>query len=99
MIEFFVDEIGGRTVFGESTDDGKSYPTLWQKDASGHGEQIKVNMNLNFTDAGKRELLKDPATGYNPRVKGEGAATSFAVRVTDDGANDFCFYAVSPSQR
>lgn len=97
VIEFFVDEIGGRTVFGESTDDGKSYPTLWQKDASGRGEQIKVNMNLNFTAAGKRELLKDPATGNNPRVKGEGVATSFAVRVTDDGANDFCFYAVSPA--
>lgn len=97
VIEFFVDEIGGRTVFGESTDGGESYPTLWQKDASGKGEQLAVNLNLNFTATGKRELLKDPATGNNPRVKGEGVATSFAVSVTNDGANDFCFYAVSPA--
>lgn len=88
----------GRTVFGPSTDEGATYPVLWKKDATGRGEQLKVSMNLTFNASGKRVLLKDPSTTYNPRVKGEGATTSFTVGVADDGSKSYQFYAVCPGE-
>nr|MBE6191509.1 alpha/beta hydrolase [Rikenellaceae bacterium] len=88
----------GRTVFGPSTDEGATYPVLWKKDATGRGEQLKVSMNLTFNASGKRVLLKDPSTTYNPRVKGEGATTSFRVGVADDGSKSYQFYAVCPGE-
>lgn len=94
-IEIVATGDGARTVFGPSTDEGATYPVFWKKNAEKKGESIKVNMNLRFKD-GKREMLKDPSTGNNPRVKGEGATTSFNISVADDGSGSYEFYAVCP---
>lgn len=97
VIEFFADEIGGRTAFGESTDGGQTYPTLWKKDASGQGEQLRVTVNLAFNANNRRVLLKDPETNYNPRVNSEnGVSASFKATLADFEADSYTFYAVCP---
>lgn len=96
-ITFHVSGVEGRTAFGESTDEGATYPTLWSE-----GDMIKVNYNLAYDEENTRsKTLNDPATSNNPKVtvSSDRKSATFTVAMAEDVTYPCTFYAVSPASK
>lgn len=97
VVTFTTDEIGGRTAFGESTDNGATYPTLWKD-----GDQVKISVGEDKLGVEKstRTMLKDPETGVSPAVTAlnGGKYASFTVAVPEEVAAPYNFFAMSPAK-
>lgn len=89
-ITFHISGVEGRTAFGESTDEGATYPTLWSE-----GDQIKISLGL---ESDSRSFLKDPETGKSPQVtpSNNGKNAWFTVTIPEQ-EETYKFYALCPA--